>query len=273
MVVFTIIFVLPMNFKRAYGELTYISACSVGVEGSSVSGESYAIRLWPVSAISCLKYLGNFAYATSCQPVVCEAHLSTVPESKKNFSYAMWSACAAGGILLLSMGIAGYSAFGENVSSNVMLNLGSGPISCIGYTLVVVHLLMYIPNDFIIMRFYGFRLFDLNILQTPTFNYVIATVLLFAIPVGVMAVVPLADVAGAFGLVLDLTGDLPTGFQCFLIPGLVYIRVFPEWSWSPMHIAAILTAMCGGVCMFFCPIVDIVQFVNACESDLGCSSY
>jgi len=236
-----------------------------------VSGHTYPLRLLPVSSLSCLKYLGNFAYATSCQPVVCEAHLSVVAESKDSFPYAMWSAAAAGGTLLLAMSVAGYMAFGENVSSNVMLSLGDGPMSCIGYTLVVIHLLMYIPNDFIIMRFYGFRLFDMNVLQTPVLQYVIATIVLFAIPVVAMAMIPVADVSGAFGLVLDLTGDFPIGFQCFLIPGLVYLTLFPEWR--PMQLIALISAIAGGICMFFCPVVDIITFVNACNSEAGCSSY
>merc|ERR1719199_297262 len=205
-----------MNFKRAYGDLTYISACSVlfivattffvGIEGPVYSGVTHAVTMWPTAPIACVKYLGNFAYGTNCQMVICEAHLSMLPESKRNFRPVMWAASAAGGILLGAMGIAGYVAFGPSVSSNVMLSFGPGALSSIGYSMVVVHLLAYIPNDFIIMRFFGFKLFDVNILQVPTVQYIIATVLLFAVPVLAMATVPLADVSGAFELVLDLTG-------------------------------------------------------------------
>merc|ERR1719183_1995697 len=133
--------------------------------------------------------------------------------------------------------------------------------------MVVVHLLAYIPNDFIIMRFFGFKLFDVNILQVPTVQYIIATVLLFAVPVLAMATVPLADVSGAFELVLDLTGDLPIGFQCFLLPGLVYLRTVREEAQSgAMRAAAVMTAISGSVCMFVCPMIDILSFVSACRS-------
>jgi len=266
---------LPGNLRRSYGELTYISACSlfliasvtvlVGIEGTAArSAVSHSIRLWPTAPTQCLRYLGNFAYATSCQPVVCEAHLSSTPESKGHFRDVMWAASVAGGALLATMAIAGCAAFGDGVSSNVLMSFRPGPISAIAYSLVVMHLCAYIPNDFIIMRFYLFKIFDVNILQVPTIQFITVTVLLFAVPVLAMAMIPLQDVSGAFELVLSLTGDLPTGFNCFLLPGLVYLSTFREHTPSQaMRVAAVLTVVLGSVCMLICPLTDIFAFASS----------
>lgn len=284
MVLFTLVFVMPMNFKRSYGELTIVAALAVlfivaailfvGIEGPSLSGSAHPLKIWPISAMACVKNMGNFAYSTACQAVVCEANLSMLPQYKDNFKMVMTGAVTCAGIMLASMAIAGYIAFGENVESNVMLSFPSGLYSSIGFVMVVIHLLMYIPNDFIIMRMYGARFFDVNILQVPTMQFVILTVLLFAVPVATMASVPPSAVGGAFNLVLDLSGDVPIGFQCFMLPGLVYLYNFRgDDTKNGMLIAAVVAVCVGGFCMFCCPIVDVLNFVNACNSKAGCDSY
>jgi len=139
---------LPLNMKRSYGELTYISAFAVlfivaatlcvVIEASHVTGVSHAIPIAPTGALYCLRRLGNFAYGTSCQQVVCEAHLSMVPGSKDSFRAVMWMASAVGGLMLLTMGIAGYVAFGQTVSSNVLLSFSPGFAGSLCMSFVVI---------------------------------------------------------------------------------------------------------------------------------------
>lgn len=285
MLVFTAVLVLPMCLKRAYGELTYIAVFSVCfivtavllvfLEGRQHAQEDggYPIRVLPLGAVPCLQFLGNFAYATSCQSAIFEAYLATRAELKGGFFKAVAGAACGGGALLVGMAVSGCWAFGDEVSSNVMLSFRQDAWGLVGPALVVAHLLFYIPNDFVIMRFYGFKLVGVNVLQIPTPAFVGATALMLALPVGLMASVPPRDVAGAFALVLGLTGDIPVGFACFVVPGLLYLRLFkPSDQWV-MWVMAVLTVVAGAVCMVVCPMVDIIQFVRACRSPEGCSSY
>merc|ERR1719203_1421877 len=109
----------------------------------------------PTNAILCLNNLGNCAYGTGFQSVICEAYLSTLPESKGSFQSMTWLACAVGGSLLLGMAIAGYVAFGDSVSSDVLMSFRPGLAGTICMSLVITQLLLYIPNAFIVMRFFG----------------------------------------------------------------------------------------------------------------------
>lgn len=282
MITFAVCFALPICMKRAYGDLKYVCACSllcllsavvfVSIRGPAESGGLHPIRMWPTSYFQLIKLLGSFAYATSCQAVVCEAHLSLDPESKHMFKYSMWGAAAIGGLLLITMSIAGNLSFGDTVSNNVMMSFSDTPTNAIGYALVTTQLVLYIPSDFVIMRFFSFKLMLMNILQVPTYQYILVTVTLFAIPVSSMASIPLPDVSGAFQLVLDLTGDLK-GFQCLILPGLVYLKTFSEDGKLWMSVLAVCCVITGGICLFLGPIVDIASFVIACRSTLGCSSY
>ena len=100
----------------------------------------------------------------------------------------------------------------------------------------------------------------------------VATLLLFAVPLAMMAAIPEQDVLGTFSLIIDLTGDIPTGFCAFMLPALLYIRLFDgerDWMWySAFPVVAL-----GFVLMFVCPVVDLVEFTEACRSSGGCSSY
>jgi hypothetical protein len=87
------------------------------------------------------------------------------------------------------------------------------------------------------------------------------------------AIVPEKDVLGVFAYTIDLTGDIPTGFSCFVLPCVLYLTAMTKksniWLWYAAH--AFLVMGCILVCL--CPITDTIQFVRACISDAGCSAY
>merc|ERR1740138_511130 len=124
------------------------------------------------------------------------------------------------------------------------------------------------------MRFYGMKMFGITDRQIPFVFYATLTLVLFAVPVAAMASVPPADVGGAFGLALDLSGDLPVGFQCFVLPGLVYSCLFRNFPRRRlMKVIAVVSLGIGALLSTLCPVIDIASFVSACSSEGGCSSY
>lgn len=287
MIVFTIIFCLPFGMLRSYGELAIISGLSsffivctlifMAIDGGAErsGGGRYSLRLWPTNAQDVFGSLGSIAYATSCQYVVFESRHSMTKAERPYFPACLWAAGMLGCTYLLTMATLGYTLFGPGVSSNVMLSFNQKDWkSLVGYFLVVMHLLFYIPNDFIMMRHYFFKVWGHNVRQMPTFQYVTATVTLFAIPVSVMASIPKKDVAGYFSLVLNLTGSLPSSVNGFLIPGVIGCILFSDdGNWRTIYYFALLTTAMGVILTVFVSGLEVVQFIEACQRPGGCSSY
>ena len=86
----------------------------------------------------------------------------------------------------------------------------------------IFQIILYIPNDFIIMRLFVCKFFDLNPLTLPDVKFYAITTALLVVPVVLMAVIPPADVGGVFELIIALTGAIPATIACYLIPALAY---------------------------------------------------
>lgn len=283
MVVFAIIIEIPIIMLRSYGELTLISFWSlsfiivvisvVGVEGQLESSQFYTPNWWPNQWVDCVKYLGNFSYALSAQYVAFEAYASMTSQAKQSWNKSILASLAIGGFLVTSMAILGYGAFGQECESDILVNFDvSNGVAQAAMLITAFHLLLYIPNDFIIMRLFALRAFGLHALTTSTRTHVAWTLLLFAVPLTIMAVIPIDDVDGVFSLIIDLSGDIPTGFSCFFLPPVLYLSVF-EKERGPMWYAAGPIAAMGLILVVVCPLVDIWSFAEACSSQDGCSSY
>ena len=281
---------LPLLFLRSYGELTPISAVSllfitftvffVAIDGQiAVDGGFLTAHFGPSSTTAVFGQLGTMSYAYSCQAVIFEAYQSTTAQDKPMFiKGSMLLATVAGGMLLASMAVWGYAAFGENSQSNILgnFNVHSTAVQ-VTMMVVVVHLALYIPNDFVILRLFAVHFFDprLNVLQLTPFTFRAITLGLYAIPTLIMASVREKDVLGVFSYTIDLTGDLPMGFSCFVLPPALYLAVFngSKDRESTLWWAACACLVLGTLLMVVCPIVDTISFVVACKSESGCSSY
>ena len=99
-------------------------------------------------------------------------------------------------------------------------------------------------------------------------------------PLLIMASVPRSDVNGAFSFIIDLTGDMPVGFNSFFLPGVLYRLSFAKVDdvasdikpTFPFMVANACIAL-GFVLMVVCPCVDAVAFWQACSGEDGCSNY
>jgi hypothetical protein len=181
-------------------------------------------------------------------------------------------AAVGGGTLLTTMAVFGYGAYGMNCDSDILnsFNMDNGAVQ-VAAILLVIHLALYIPTAFIIMRFYFMGALNINVLQMDTVPFVLYSLLLFIPIVILMACIPLSDVGGVFAFTLDLSGDIPIGFTSYALPSAIYLKVFYEeksWVW---YAAAMILAF-GVVAITLCPIVDIYMFSEACSSS-SCDSY
>jgi len=295
-IVITGILLSPFCFYRAYGDIAYVSLISwsliflttIIIVVKGIAGHN-SIPWWPSTPLAPIAMFGNFAFATSNQYVVHEAYASMRAELRENMGSIVTTQISLGVTLLTLMGLGGVAAVGaDNLSTNIIDTLSLHPLlNKLLRIWTIFHLMMYIPNDFIIMRLYGCRYFDLNPLQIPFPRYVALTSILLAIPAILMAAIPRPDVTGAFELVITLTGDIPVAIGVFLLPLLAFKRrvldnlpidgpsftpesLFPyarQWHVS-FYFLLVLTL----ITLFVAPIVVLYDFATDCNRRT-CASY
>ena len=278
------ILIMPLIFLRSYGELTYISLVSLAFivcitffvlgEGLNVTGTFDTANAWPSSNLASLETMGTFAYAASVQTVIFEAYLSTTKEDKPKFmTHSLVLSVGLGMTLLVLMGAFGYAAFGQECESNIMLNFdATSPAVQVAQFIVILHLVFYIPNSFVIMRLFAAELAGIDILEIDAFQFSGITVGLWAIPVVLMALVPRDDVAGVFSLIIDITGDIPISFSCFILPAAIYYKCFQEMEKTLLYFLSVLTFILGVFLLVVSSSVDCYLFARACSSG-SCSNY
>jgi sodium-coupled neutral amino acid transporter 11 len=180
---------IPLIMFRSYGELTPISVASlffivvivlfVAIQGQiEVGGDFLIAHTWSDSFLSGAKSLGTFAYASSLQTAIFEAYLSTRKEDKPLFvKGSVVLAVVTGASLLVLMAVFGYGAFGQDCDSDILSNFSAKEASAQAAMLVVVlHLALYIPNAFVIMRLFAVQFFGHNVLQLRAVTFVATTV-------------------------------------------------------------------------------------------------
>ena len=283
MVVAVAVFAAPPCFLRQYGELTPISIGSLlficlttGVMvGKGVHGGK-AIPVGPKNWYQPLSLLGNFVYATSMQYAVFEMYASMKTSARPAVREVLAASIGGGCTLLAAMGLAGVAACGVGVDSDVLTSLDESTwLVKVLYVFTITHLLLYIPNDFIIGRLFFWRSWGVNYLQMPEERHYSNTALFVFGPLAVMAAIPRDTVDGVFELVIALTGEIPAAISAFLAPCLAYRAACldkgaPDAPISRATVNVVLAAT--AVVLLVSPVVTIADFASDCVDD-GCASY
>lgn len=283
----------PVCFSRAYGDIAWVSILSIAcmVLTTSIIAIKGAVAesslpASPSSAGTAVATIGNFAFAMANQFAVHETYASMKPQNRPAIKRVVSLAAALGSTLLLLMAIAGLAAIGSSsrrLASNIIESLNPDlPITKFIAGNTIFHIMAYIPNDFIIMRLYGCRFFDVNPLTIPLYRYVALTSILLIIPLVTMAVIPRSDVLGVFELIVTLTGATPVTLGVFIIPiyafkvSCIDEKRSPEKSLFPFlrrhtwltYSALLLTLFI----LVVVPIVSVYIFASECV-DTSCSNY
>lgn len=283
LIIFLLIVEFPFIFYKNFGDITWLSYFSlflmssviivfVGWEGQIESDKFHIPNWWPASISRVLGQLGTWSYAYAIQYATFEAYIAMTPEAKEKWPLTVKLCVGFGALLLLCMAFLGYAAFGQNCKSDIMSNFDSNKWEVqAGQMAVVVHLLANMPNDFVLMRLFFLRALNMDAgdLDWPRFSAV--SIFLFAVPLFLMAVIPAGDVGGTFLLVINLTGDIPTAFACFVVPAVLWLKTFEgDRSWK--FYLSIFIFCLGMFMMLVCSIHDIIVFSFKC-SHHGCRGY
>lgn len=122
----------------------------------------------------------------------------------------------------------------------------------------VVHLALYIPNDLVIQRMYAAVLIKHDAMTMPFAELLILTIALISLPLATMIAVPESATDGVFSFLIDLTGDVPIGISCYVIPPMIYLGLPEEAQSVALKRMAYGTLVLGSVLVIGCPVCDIM---------------
>jgi amino acid permease len=260
---------LPFCLYRVFGHLSYISAFSMIAIGSILSlviigGPIVGGNAGPYTVASrgAGSQLGSIIFTLSCSFasfLTFKSMDNPTPAAWKRVStVTVWS----GFLLCAIMGIAGYLSFGANTEGIILSNF-TGHYADFFKVLLVVHLTLYIPIDFVSMRhctvkFYGIESGNIDSLSL----HIIWTFVLLAIPTLVMLMLRYAGFSSgeAFSFVLDFSGGLAGSLTSFVFPAAFYLKLNDKMSEYYYHCVVMLVF--GSIFTVVIPVLSIVSLTT-----------
>eukprot|EP01036_Dinobryon_divergens_P028613 gene28613-37589_t len=246
------LFVMPVCMFRHFGHLAYISLFSIGaivavlmlvlIGGPIKHTLNHTSDVYNAFSITgTLKSVGSIVFSLSCASANFQAFISTEHKSRNldSWKYITGSAVLAGTLMCMVMGLVGYLSFGSDTQGMILDNFPNP-----GYDffriMVVTHLILYIPVNFVIMRYSLVRMFA-N-MKSENLNFFTHTVLTAVMLVGITALVLLLLGLGlasgdAFSLILNITGGVGGSLATLILPAAIYLKVME--TDSPLYKPAI----------------------------------
>jgi sodium-coupled neutral amino acid transporter 11 len=218
------VFVTPVCLYRHYGHLAILSLFSIAaivavlllvfvggpIKRSMDHSGSSNYRTFNLAGM--LSSCGSIIFSMECCSANFQAFVSTERKSRNmpTWRIVTGTAVLAGAIMCASMGLVGYLSFGSDTEGEILDNFAQH-----GYdvfkVMVVVHLILYIPVNFVIMRYSVVKvIFNQRSEQLPQATHALVTVLLLG---GSTAIVLLLlglglESGDAFSLLLNITGGV-----------------------------------------------------------------
>eukprot|EP00656_Telonema_subtile_P015331 TRINITY_DN18016_c0_g2_i3.p1 TRINITY_DN18016_c0_g2~~TRINITY_DN18016_c0_g2_i3.p1 ORF type:complete len:293 (-),score=51.91 TRINITY_DN18016_c0_g2_i3:35-913(-) len=225
MLLFAMFVVFPVVLIRDFGHLGIVAFFAlfsvititffISVHGPD-QGTTPSLDLFRSEFFSAL---GGIAFTMLCQHAALHAYRSMTPMNIPSWHTAIFTAVGCGLSIICWTSVAGYVSFGPNVEDEI---LDSFPDSDIGTQvmrgLLIVHLCLYIPVEFLVARHSLLKLVNKDVKRLPLVPYVLLTILLLAILFG------LASITDDFGLVLDVTGGVAGSGIGFILPAMIYLK-------------------------------------------------
>ncbi len=242
---FVTFLVLPICLFRHFGHLSIMSVfsiCTIGLVLCLVTiggpirtrhdhvGES--VRFF--HGLGSLRSIGSIIFALGCLPANFQAFVAADKQSRslESWQYITLRTVVTGACMCATMGIAGYLSFREGVKGNILENFVGGDFDFFKF-MVVLHLIAYIPVDFVVMRYSIVKVaLDKKSETLGLFSHVTLTIVLLAITtIFILVMIDEGMAAGeAFSLTLNLTGGVGGSCTGFIMPSLIYLKLMPKDS-------------------------------------------
>jgi len=248
-------FVTPICLFRHFGHLAWLSLFSIGaivavlllvlIAGPikhQIDHKSEDYRVF--SIIGTLQSTGSIVFSLACASANFQAFVSTERKARNmtSWTWVTGGAVAAGVAMCVTMGIAGYLSFGDSTEGMILDNFNTHPYDFFK-VMVITHLIMYIPVNFVIMRYSLVKVFmNTRSELLPVGQHTVISIgLLAAVTAMVILLLSLGLGSGvAFSLVLNLTGGIGGSLATLILPAAIYLKVMPTDSGMYMHAQALL---------------------------------
>lgn len=223
------IFVTPVCMFRHFGHLAYLSLFSVAtivavillvmIGGPIKHQLDHVAGDYEVfNAYGMLASLGSIVFSLDCASSNFQAFISTEESAQ---SLSSWrevtrNAVVCGAAMCMIMGLVGYLSFGADTDGDILDNFPQAGFD-VFKVMVVMHLILYIPSNFVIMRYSIVKLFSGKRSEhLPSRTHTVLTIVLLAATVlTVIALLQLHLSSGlAFSLILNITGGIGGKYLC-----------------------------------------------------------
>jgi solute carrier family 38 (sodium-coupled neutral amino acid transporter), member 11 len=252
---FVTFLVLPLCLFRQFGHLAIVSVFSITTItlvlglvtiGAPIRTRNDNIGVSPtlLHPMGSLQSIGSIIFALSCLPANFQAYVAA---DKKVRNMASWKrvtfyTVSIGASMCCIMGIAGYMSFRDKTEGDILSNFTTRAFDFFKF-MVVMHLVAYIPVDFVVMR-YSIVKIALNkkaeTLSLPV-HVVLSIFLLVLCTAAILLMLSAGFTAGAaFSLTLDLTGGVGGSFTGYIMPSAIYLKLMPEDAQYYFHAKCLL---------------------------------
>jgi solute carrier family 38 (sodium-coupled neutral amino acid transporter), member 11 len=239
-------FVTPIILYRHFGDLAIISVFSIAtifsvlmmvlIAGPSQQS-SITTDLEPVHYLNgygLLSSFGSMVFSIAIGPGNFQGYVATV-ETHRNVK--SWLTITGITIIVSSsmcvvMGISGYLAFRQYTDGDILDNFTTHSFD-VFKLFVCVHLILYIPLNFVIMRYSIVSLITgkrSELLPTMTHSAVSVTLLFLTTLAALMLTRYGLSSGQAFSVILNITGGVGGSLSTFILPAAIYLKIVPPSS-------------------------------------------
>jgi amino acid permease len=230
-------FVLPPCCIRNFGHLAFISYISI----SAISGTILLVLIGgPMQASQhkdeALNYasmkgsvstIGSVVFAFGYASAVFHSY-KAIRKPDRNVdtfsSIAVWTT-SLGVAMCFVLGIVGYLCFRDDVDADILENFAGGAGTFFKIA-VILHLILYIPGDYVIMRYSLFKLFGADVVTAENGTYFIATAASLGLATILACLIQLyASTSQSLSIILDVTGGFAGSCVSFILPALMSIKL------------------------------------------------
>jgi len=247
--VIVLLFCVPTCLTRHFGHLVLVSTISVFsiccvmalviVYGPIAGREYQHERILIFSLTGMLTECGSVVFAVTYITGSFFAFNSLELKNQARWPIVSAKASCMGTFMCFITGLSGYLSFRSATNGEILLNF-SGGWAYFTKTLLVAHLLLYIPIDFVVMRHSLVKLFNKEAEKLHTAPFIVLSVMLLAVTTALVVFLYSKGLAEGelFSSVISLTGGVALAFVSFVLPGAVFLKVFAKeiklyqtWYW------------------------------------------
>ena len=267
--------VFPLCLQRFYGHFSGISVVSMlSVSGVLVlvGGPLYAQQYEGASPRSeeqqsptlvvgdPLSQLGSVVFTLSCASAAFHTFRYMRERSLAEWrSVAAWTV-GAGWTLCALMGTGGALTFRNHTNGIILNNFRRGHVADFFQLLFVLHLVLYIPLDFLVARHSLLRLAGVpGGAFASQWQHVLLCAVLLAAPTALIfwGAARGMDSGAAFSVVLNISGGLGGSVVSFVLPAALYLKQRPEIGGRPALAFAVLMLLAGLVVSVYVPVITV----------------